>query len=144
MMKDRQRIAQLAKVREYDVIVIGGGIVGAGIAQDAACRGLSVLLIEKDDFASHTSSKTTKLIHGGLKYLEQGRLKLTYQLSQERGLLEQLAPHLVKDISFVLPLTEKDKLFALKAQIGLTIYDLLSSTFAHGMQHHERLGPKKY
>ncbi len=142
-MKDRDRTFDLAKVREYDLIVIGGGIVGAGIAQDAASRGLSVLLIEKDDFASHTSSKTTKLIHGGLRYLEQGRLKLTYQLSQERALLEQLAPHIVKDISFVLPLAEKDKLFALRARLGLTLYDLLSSGFSHGMQQHETLGAKE-
>jgi len=142
-MKNRERILDLAKAREYDLIVIGGGIVGAGIAQDAACRGLSVLLIEKDDFAAHTSSKTTKLIHGGLRYLEQGRLRLTYQLSQERALLEQLAPHLVKDISFVLPLTEKDQLFSWRARIGLTLYDLLASGLFNGRQNHENIEPKE-
>jgi len=142
-MKNRERTFELAKAREYDLIIIGGGIVGAGIAQDAACRGLSVLLIEKDDFAAHTSSKTTKLIHGGLRYLEQGHLKLTYQLSQERALLEQLAPHLVKDISFVLPLTDKDRIFGWKARIGLTLYDLLSSGLFHDGQHHEKLEPKE-
>ncbi len=142
-MKNRDRILEVAKAREYDLIVVGGGIVGAGIAQDAACRGLSVLLIEKDDFASHTSSKTTKLIHGGLRYLEQGRLRLTYQLSQERVLLEQLAPHLVKEISFVLPFTDKEKLFSLKAQIGLTLYDLLASSVSQGMQQHEKLSPRE-
>ncbi len=142
-MKNRERIFELAKAREYDLIVIGGGIVGAGIAQDAACRGLSVLLIDKDDFAAHTSSKTTKLIHGGLRYLEQGQLKLTYQLSQERSLLEQLAPHLIKDISFILPLTEKDKMFGWKARIGLTLYDLLSSGLFNDAQRHEKIEPKE-
>jgi glycerol-3-phosphate dehydrogenase len=142
-MKNRDRTFELAKARDYDLVVIGGGIVGAGIAQDASCRGLSVLLIEKDDFAAHTSSKTTKLIHGGLRYLEQGRLKLTYQLSQERALLEQLAPHLVKDISFVLPLTDKDKAFSWKARLGLTMYDLLSSGSLHSPQHHESIEPKE-
>lgn len=142
-MKNRQRILELANAREYDVIIIGGGIVGAGIAQDAACRGLSTLLIEKDDFASHTSSKTTKLIHGGLRYLEQGHLKLTYQLSQERALLEQLAPHLVKDISFILPLTPRDKIFGWRARIGLTLYDLLAGGFGHNTQNHEHLASRE-
>ena len=142
-MKSRQRIIELASVREYDLVVIGGGIVGAGIAQDAASRGLSVMLVEKDDFASHTSSKTTKLIHGGLRYLESGQLKLSYELSQERELLEQLAPHLVKDISFVLPLVSGETLFSWKASIGLSIYDMLSFNFSHGAQRHERLNPRE-
>ncbi len=142
-MKSRQRIIELASIREYDLVVIGGGIVGAGVAQDAASRGLSVLLIEKDDFASHTSSKTTKLIHGGLKYLETGQLKLTYELSKERELLEQLAPHLVKDISLVLPLINGETFFSWKASIGLSIYDLLSFNFSHGATRHERLNPRE-
>ena len=142
-MKNRSRVIELASVREYDLVVIGGGIVGAGIAQNAAVRGLSVLLVEKDDFAAHTSSKTTKLIHGGLRYLENWQLKLTYQLSRERNLLEKLAPHLVKEFSFVLPLIEGDNLFALKARLGLSLYDLLSFDFSGKHQPHERLNPQE-
>ena len=70
-MKMRDQVLELAALREFDVVVIGGGIVGAGVAQNAASRGLSVLIIEREDFASGTSSRTTKLIHGGLRYLEQ-------------------------------------------------------------------------
>lgn len=142
-MKNRDRIIELTNVREYDLIVIGGGIVGAGIAQNAAVHGLSVLLVEKDDFASHTSSKTTKLIHGGLRYLQNWQLKLTYQLSHERDLLEQLAPHLVKDISFVLPLLSGETFFSLKANFGLSLYDLLAFNFSHGHQPHQRLDPQE-
>lgn len=108
------------------MVVIGGGIVGAGIAQNAASRGLSVLVIEKEDFASGTSSKTTKLIHGGLRYLEQFHFHLTRELCHERALLETLAPHMVRDFSFILPLTKRNPLFGLKAQLGLTLYDLLA------------------
>src|ERR1700733_13316265 len=128
-MKSRNRVIELSSLREYDLIVIGGGIVGAGIAQNAAVRGLSVLLVEKDDFAGHTSSKTTKLIHGGLRYLESGQLRLTCQLSRERDLLRQLAPHLIKDTSFILPLIRQEALFSLKASIGLSVYDLLTFNF---------------
>src|SRR5579875_4066437 len=100
-MKTRSQAIELAAGKQFDVAVIGGGIAGAGVAADAASRGLSVLLVEKDDFASGTSSRTTKLIHGGLRYLEQFHLKLTRELCHERALLEQLAPHLVRDFSFI-------------------------------------------
>ncbi len=76
-MKSRSQALEIVALREFDMVVIGGGIVGAGIAQNAASRGLSVLVVEKEDFASGTSSKTTKLIHGGLRYLEQLHLHLT-------------------------------------------------------------------
>jgi glycerol-3-phosphate dehydrogenase len=125
-MKTRNQFLELASTREYDLVVLGGGIVGAGIAQDAACRGLSVLVIDKDDFASGTSSKTTKLIHGGLRYLEQFRFKLTLELLKERTLLEQLAPHLIKDFSFVLPIQKGHPFQSAKAEIGLFLYDLLA------------------
>jgi glycerol-3-phosphate dehydrogenase len=125
-MKTRSQALENVTLREFDMVVIGGGIVGAGIAQNAASRGLSVLVIEKEDFASGTSSKTTKLIHGGLRYLEQFHLHLTRELCQERALLESLAPHMVRDFSFILPLTKRDPLFGLKAQLGLTLYDLLA------------------
>jgi len=140
-MKSRSEILEIAADREFDLVVIGGGVVGAGVAQDAASRGLSVLLLEKDDFASGTSSRTTKLIHGGLRYLEQLQFRLTRELCQERGLLEQLAPHMVRDFSFMLPITRGKKFFGIKADIGLTLYDLLSIN-ARGVRTHERLNRK--
>jgi glycerol-3-phosphate dehydrogenase len=141
-MKSRSQVLENATDREFDLVIIGGGVVGAGVAQDAASRGLSVLLLEKDDFASGTSSRTTKLIHGGLRYLEQLQFRLTRELCQERGLLEQLAPHMVRDFSFILPITKGKKLFGLKADVGLTVYDLLSIN-ARGVRSHERLNRKE-
>src|SRR6185369_9906439 len=125
-MKTRSQALEMASQKEFDLVVVGGGIVGAGIAQDAASRGMSVLIVEKDDFASGTSSKTTKLVHGGLRYLEQFHFKLTQELCHERAILEHLAPHLVRDFSFILPLTKENPIFGLKARLGLTLYDLLS------------------
>ncbi|MBP9092780.1 glycerol-3-phosphate dehydrogenase/oxidase [bacterium] len=141
-MKNRSQVLAAAAEREFDLVIIGGGIVGAGVAQDAASRGLSVLLLEKDDFASGTSSRTTKLIHGGLRYLEQLQFRLTRELCQERGLLETLAPHMVRDFSFMLPITKGKKFFGLKADVGLTLYDLLSIN-ARGVRTHQRLNRKE-
>ena len=137
-MKSRDESLQIAKDTTFDVIILGGGIVGAGVAQNAASRGLSTLLIEKNDFGSGTSSKTTKLIHGGLRYLEQFQFRLTRELCEERGLLEQLAPHLVKDFSFLMPINENNKWFSIKAQAGLTLYDLLAGQIT-GLRKHEKL-----
>lgn len=140
-MQKRSQILEAFKTKEFDLIIVGGGVVGAGVAQDAASRGLSVALVEKDDFASGTSSRTTKLIHGGLRYLEQFQFRLTRELCQERGLLEQLAPHMVRDFSFVLPVRKGKTFFGLKADIGLTLYDILSINAA-GVRRHERLSKK--
>ncbi|MFA7337546.1 MAG: glycerol-3-phosphate dehydrogenase/oxidase [Candidatus Obscuribacterales bacterium] len=137
-MKTRVDSLKIASEQEFDLVVVGGGIVGAGVAQDAASRGLSVLLLEKGDFASGTSSRTTKLIHGGLRYLEQFQFRLTRELCHERGLLEQLAPHMIKDFSFILPVSNDKKLFGFKAGVGLTIYDLLSIN-ARGVRRHQHL-----
>src|SRR3954467_6542511 len=87
----------------YDLIVIGGGINGAGIARDAAGRGLSVLLCEQDDLGEHTSSASTKLIHGGLRYLEYMEFRLVRKSLQEREVLLRAAPHLIQPLSFVMP-----------------------------------------
>ena len=87
----------------YDVAVIGGGINGVGIAADAAGRGLSVFLCEKDDLASHTSSASSKLIHGGLRYLEHYEFRLVREALAEREVLLAKAPHIVKQMRFVLP-----------------------------------------
>ncbi|MCW5823916.1 MAG: glycerol-3-phosphate dehydrogenase/oxidase [Cyanobacteria bacterium TGS_CYA1] len=137
-MQTRRESLEQAQGKTYDLLIIGGGIVGAGIAHDATNRGMSVLLVEKDDFGSGTSSKTTKLIHGGLRYLEQLHFRLTRELCQERGLLESLAPHLVRDLSLVLPVLRNKKLFGLKAGLGLTLYDALSGHIA-GSKRHESL-----
>src|SRR5713226_2920650 len=100
------RETQVGRLRSehFDVVVIGGGITGAGIALDAASRGLRVALVEKSDFASGTSSRSTKLIHGGLRYLAQLRFRLTREALSERTLLQQLAPHLVEPIPFLFPI----------------------------------------
>src|SRR5438128_10783613 len=87
----------------YDVVIIGGGINGAGIARDAAGRGLRVLLVEQDDLASHTSSWSTKLVHGGLRYLEYYEFRLVAEALAEREVLWQIAPHIIRPLRFVLP-----------------------------------------
>src|SRR6185312_5105871 len=89
--------------REFDLLVIGGGITGCGIARDAALRGLSVALVEKDDFASGTSSRSSRLVHGGVRYLEHGHLHLVFESSAERRRLLTLAPHLVRPLQFTWP-----------------------------------------
>lgn len=137
-MQTRRESLKQAQNKTFDLLIIGGGIVGAGIAHDATNRGMSVLLVEKDDFGSGTSSKTTKLIHGGLRYLEQLHIRLTRELCHERGLLESLAPHLVRDMSFILPVLKNKKFFGLKAGLGLTLYDALSGHIA-GSKRHEGL-----
>ena len=101
------RAAYMAAVSDelqvWDVLVIGGGATGLGVAVDAASRGYSVLLLEQADFAKGTSSRSTKLVHGGVRYLAQGNVKLVLEALHERGLLLKNAPHLVKVQSFVIP-----------------------------------------
>src|SRR5437870_11447690 len=92
----------------FDVLVVGGGIFGAGIARDAALRGLRVALIDKSDFASGTSSRSTKLIHGGFRYLEQYAFGLVAESCRERSILRRIAPHLVRPQAFVFPVYEGD------------------------------------
>lgn len=109
-----------------DVLVIGGGITGAGIARDAALRGLSVALCEMRDLAYGTSSRSTKLVHGGLRYLEQGDVGLVFESVTERGVLSKMAPHLVRPLGFVLPVFEDAKRGLAIVDTGLWIYDALS------------------
>jgi len=92
---------------DFDVAIIGGGINGAGIARDAAGRGLKVLLVEQSDLASGTSSASSKLIHGGLRYLEHGALRLVRAALGEREVLLRMAPHLIRPLRFVLPLDSR-------------------------------------
>ena len=92
----------------FDVLVVGGGITGAGVALDAASRGLRTALVERDDFASGTSSKSSKLVHGGIRYLQQGEIRLVYEALHERQRLRHNAPHLVKVLPFMIPVLTKD------------------------------------
>src|SRR6185312_5148155 len=103
------RAAMLDRLRheQFDVLVIGGGITGVGTALDAASRGLKTALVERHDFASGTSSKSSKLIHGGLRYLQQGDVRLVYEALAERQRLRKNAPHLVKVLPFLLPVFGK-------------------------------------
>jgi glycerol-3-phosphate dehydrogenase len=109
----------------FDVLVVGGGITGAGIALEAASRGLRVALAERFDFASGTSSKSSKLVHGGLRYLEQRDFGLVREASVERGLLNRLAPHLVESIPFVIPVADRWR--RAKFGVGMWVYDALAS-----------------
>jgi len=117
--------------KSWDLIVIGGGATGLGIAMDATARGYNTLLLEQADFAKGTSSRSTKLVHGGVRYLAQGNIKLVREASIERGLLHQNAPHLVKNQTFIVPVYSLwDKL---KYTIGLKLYDRIAGKL--------RLGP---
>jgi glycerol-3-phosphate dehydrogenase len=129
-----KREEMLSRVRErsepWDVIVIGGGATGAGVAVDAATRGFSLLLLEREDFAKGTSSRSTKLVHGGVRYLEQGNVSLVMEALKERGILRQNAPHLVHDVPFVVP--NYSWWEAPFYGIGLKIYDLLAGKYGFG------------
>ncbi|MCA9260194.1 MAG: glycerol-3-phosphate dehydrogenase/oxidase, partial [Planctomycetales bacterium] len=109
----------------FDVLVIGGGIVGAGVARDAAMRGLSTALVERRDFASGTSSRSTRLLHGGIRYLAQGRLALVREASKEKTVLQRIAPHLAEPLAFVFPTRKGSDYSRWKLAIGVKIYDLL-------------------
>lgn len=116
--------------RTWDIIVIGGGASGLGIALDAAARGYRTLLVEQADFAKGTSSRSTKLVHGGVRYLAQGDIRMVREASIERGLLHRNAPHLVKDQTFIVPVyTLWDRL---KYTIGLKLYDRIAGRLRLG------------
>jgi glycerol-3-phosphate dehydrogenase len=110
---------------DVDVLVVGGGIVGAGVARDAAMRGLRVALVEKDDFASGTSSRSSRLLHGGLRYLAQGRLGLVREASVEKVILHRIAPHLAQPMPFIFPTRHHSDWPRWKLSIGVKLYDLL-------------------
>ncbi|OJH36084.1 glycerol-3-phosphate dehydrogenase/oxidase [Cystobacter ferrugineus] len=110
----------------FDVLIIGGGITGCGIARDAALRGLRVALVEREDFASGTSSRSSRLVHGGVRYLEHGHLGLVFESSIERYRLLRLAPHLVRPLAFVWPVYKGARLKRWKLAAGLKLYDALA------------------
>jgi len=121
----------------FDLLVVGGGVTGAGIARDAALRGLHVLLVDKDDFASGTSSRSSRLIHGGLRYLEHGQLTLVFEASAERRRLLKLAPHLVHPLRFVWPVYAGARVPFWKVVAGVTLYDALAAF--RNVRRHRRL-----
>lgn len=129
----------------FDVVVIGGGITGAGVALDAASRGLKVALVERDDFASGTSSKSSKLVHGGLRYLQQGDVRLVYQALRERKRLRRNAPHLVRVLPFMIPILTKDGVVSRKIARALGsamwMYDITGGWRIGRI--HRRLSSKK-
>ena len=124
---NRATISKELQSTEFDVLIIGGGITGAGIALDAASRGMKVALIEKNDFASGTSSKSTKLIHGGLRYLKQFDFWLVKEVGTERAIVHKLAPHLVVPEKMILPLIDGGTYGSWLTSIGLKVYDILAS-----------------
>jgi len=124
----------------YDIAIVGGGITGAGIARDAALRGLRVALFEKSDFGAGTSSKSSKLIHGGLRYLEQGEIGLVFESVSERRVQCQVAPHLVRPLAFLMPIYEGDRVGLELMNIGLWIYDTLALFRTPGLHKTHRGG----
>ncbi|MDC3345036.1 glycerol-3-phosphate dehydrogenase/oxidase [Flavobacteriaceae bacterium] len=124
---DRENTFKELTSKEFDVLIVGGGITGAGIALDAASRGMSVALVEKNDFASGTSSKSTKLIHGGLRYLKQFDFWLVKEVGTERAIVHSLAPHLVIPEKMILPLVEGGTYGSWLTSIGLKVYDVLAA-----------------
>ncbi len=131
-----------AVAAEYDLVVIGAGINGAGIARDAALRGLSVLLLEKNDIGSGTSSWSSRLIHGGLRYLEYGELPLVFESLRERRLLRKVAPHLVKRLRLKIPVYKESRRGLLLIRLGLIAYDLLS--IGKSIPRHRMLSRKQF
>src|SRR3954465_1523622 len=130
---------------QFDVLVVGGGITGAGVALDAASRGLRTGLIERDDFASGTSSKSSKLVHGGLRYLQQGDVRLVYEALAERQRLRKKAPHLVQVLPFLLPVFGKGGVIPKKLSRALGsamwMYDITGG--ARIGRLHKRISPEK-
>lgn len=122
------------------MLVVGGGITGAGVARDAAMRGLRTALVEQDDFASGTSSRSSRLVHGGIRYLEHGQLGLVFESSRERRTLRRIAPHLVRPLAFVWPVYAGARIAAWKLAAALTAYDALS--LFRNVARHERLSAR--
>ena len=123
-------IGQLEVTHEFDICIIGGGATGLGIAVDSASRGCKTILLEKYDFAKGTSSRSTKLVHGGVRYLQQGNIKLVMEALKERGLLKKNAPHLVKNQSFIIPNYKwwENSFYG----VGLKVYDWMAGSLGLG------------
>jgi glycerol-3-phosphate dehydrogenase len=128
----------LVRNREFDVVVVGGGIIGAGVARDAALRGLSVALFEKRDYGSGTTAGSTRLIHGGLRYLEMFDFGLVRMDLRERETLLRIAPHLVKPLEFLLPFYDRSLFHRTKMHAGMLLYDALS--YDKSLPRYRKLG----
>ncbi|MDH3344248.1 MAG: FAD-dependent oxidoreductase, partial [Desulfobacteraceae bacterium] len=130
-MNREDMLARIADAgQKWDFIVIGGGATGVGVALEAASRGYRIALLEQNDFASGTSSRSTKLIHGGVRYLQQGNVSLVLEALKERGILRRNAPHLVHDLPFIVPTYDwwEGPFYG----IGLKLYDLLAGKEGFG------------
>lgn len=125
--KDRAQILEILNLYSFDVLIIGGGITGAGVALDAASRGLSVALVEMQDFASGTSSRSTKLVHGGLRYLKQMELGLVSQVGKEREIVYENAVHVTTPEKMILPIYKEGSLGTVSTSMALRLYDQLAN-----------------
>ena len=134
----RHALTRLGQER-LDLLIIGGGITGCGIARDAALRGWTVGLVEKEDFGFGTSSRSSKIVHGGVRYLEYGHFLLVKEAALERAVLRTIAPHLVHHLPFVFPVFGGESLFKIRA--GLTVFDFLAAS--QGSEKHENLSPEE-
>jgi glycerol-3-phosphate dehydrogenase len=119
----------------FDVLIIGGGITGAGVARDAVMRGMRVALVEKNDWATGTSSRSSRLVHGGIRYLERGQIGLVRESVREREILLRIAPDLVKPLEFTWPVYRGARLPKWKLRLGLSVYDWLAGK-RRGRRHH--------
>src|SRR5437764_8064115 len=125
-MRPRRDAPQALQRERFDLVVIGGGITGAGVAFDAATRGYSVALVERHDWSSGTSSRSSKMIHGGLRYLQNFDLGMVREALLERQLMVRLAPHLVKPLPFLVPAFEGARR-DFRIGVGLNMYDVMAS-----------------
>ena len=123
---ERAQAVETVKREQFDLLVIGGGITGVGTALDAAARGMKVILVEMQDFGAGTSSRSTKLIHGGLRYLKQFEFKLVREVGRERAILHRNAPHVVIPEKMLLPVVKGGTFNKLSLWFGLWFYDLLA------------------
>ena len=131
----RRDLARLDK-ETFDLIIVGGGIVGAGVARDASLRGFHTLLVEKEDFAYGTTSRSTRLIHGGLRYLRTMQFKLVRHDLIERKILLRIAPHLVHELKFLIPALRSEPFYRYTLHLGLTLYDIMATGHTLHRWHH--------
>ncbi|MEQ1722207.1 MAG: glycerol-3-phosphate dehydrogenase/oxidase [Pseudobdellovibrio sp.] len=139
--KTRNANLQKLKNEKFDLLIIGGGVTGAGVARDAALRGLKVALVEANDFSVGTSSRSSKLVHGGIRYLENFEFHLVFEALSERSKLLKLAPHLVHPLRFMIPIFENSRVGLFKMGLGMMLYDALALFRTPKM--HEKLNKKK-
>lgn len=138
-MKHREQTFKEMTAQKFDMLVIGGGITGAGLARDAVLRGLKVALIEKEDFGFGTSSRSAKLVHGGVRYLANGDISMVKESARERKILKKIAPHLVHPTPFVFPLYSRDS--KMKYKIAFSLFDKLAD--ASKKERHKGLTPEQ-